>query len=160
MTEAPQVRLRVERLLQGVVERPREEWSRRVTELCAQQPALADALRRRFNVSFEQVCHRLTTLNRPGERGVAFFMIRVDQAGNISKRFGGGVLAFARSGGGCARWRLFDAFRAPERIHVQGLELPDGSRFVSVARAVARPRRVAAAVPPAATAARATGGRK
>lgn len=98
-----------------------------------------DALRRRFNVSFEQVCHRLTTLNRPGERGVAFFMIRVDQAGNVSKRFGGGVLAFARSGGGCARWRLFDAFRAPERIHVQGLELPDGARFVSVARAVARP---------------------
>mgnify|MGYP006274240459 CR=1 FL=1 len=98
-----------------------------------------DALRRRFNVSFEQVCHRLTTLNRPGERGVAFFLIRIDQAGNISKRFGGGVLAFARSGGGCARWRLFDAFRAPERIHVQGLELPDGSRFVSVARAVARP---------------------
>ena len=41
--------------------------------------------------------------------------------------------------GGCARWRLFEAFRAPERIHVQGLELPDGSRFVSVARAVARP---------------------
>lgn len=98
-----------------------------------------DALRRRFNVSFEQVCHRLTTLNRPGERGVAFFMIRVDQAGNISKRFGGGVLAFARSGGGCGRWRLFDAFRASERIHVQGLELPDGARFVSVARAVARP---------------------
>ena len=98
-----------------------------------------DALRRRFNVSFEQVCHRLTTLNRPGQRGVAFFMLRIDQAGNISKRFGGGVLAFARSGGGCARWRLFDAFRAPERIHVQGLELPDGSRFVSVARAVARP---------------------
>lgn len=97
-----------------------------------------DALRRRFNVSFEQVCHRLTTLNRPGARGVPFFMIRVDQAGNITKRFGGGVLAFARSGGGCARWRLFEAFRAPERVHVQGLELPDGSRFVSVVRAVTR----------------------
>lgn len=98
-----------------------------------------DALRRRFNVSFEQVCHRLTTLNRAGARGVPFFMIRVDQAGNVSKRFGGGVLAFARSGGGCARWRLFDAFRAPERIHTQGLELIDGSRFLSVARAVVRP---------------------
>ncbi|WBQ13375.1 short-chain fatty acyl-CoA regulator family protein [Hyphomonadaceae bacterium BL14] len=97
-----------------------------------------DALRRRFSVSFEQVCHRLTTLNRPGARGIAFFMIRVDPAGNVSKRFGGGVLAFARSGGGCARWRVYDAFRAPERIHVQGLELPDGARFISVARAVTR----------------------
>ena len=97
-----------------------------------------DVLRRRFSVSFEQVCHRLTTLNRPGARGIAFFMIRVDPAGNVSKRFGGGVLAFARSGGGCARWRAYDAFRAPERIHVQGLELPDGSRFISIARAVTR----------------------
>jgi predicted transcriptional regulator len=59
-----------------------------------------DALRRRFEVSFEQVCHRLTTLHRPGASGVSFFMIRTDQAGNVTKRFGGGVLAFARSGAG------------------------------------------------------------
>jgi predicted transcriptional regulator len=98
-----------------------------------------DALRRRFEVSFEQVCHRLTTLHRPGARGVSFFMIRTDQAGNVTKRFGGGVLAFARSGGGCVRWRLFDVFRTPEQLHVQGLELTDGSRFISISRAVARP---------------------
>ncbi|MEO1040583.1 MAG: short-chain fatty acyl-CoA regulator family protein [Pseudomonadota bacterium] len=97
------------------------------------------ALQRRFQVSFEQVCHRLSTLNRPGRRGVPFFMIRVDQAGNVSKRFGGGVLPFARAGGGCARWRLFDAFRAPERIHVQALELADGGRYLSIVKAVARP---------------------
>ncbi|TRO94283.1 ImmA/IrrE family metallo-endopeptidase [Glycocaulis profundi] len=98
-----------------------------------------DRLRRRFGASHEQVCHRLTTLNRPGARGVPFFLLRVDQAGNVAKRFGGGVIPFARSGGGCARWRLMDAVRAPERIHVQPIALPDGSRFVSVARAVARP---------------------
>lgn len=97
------------------------------------------ALQRRFQASFEQVCHRLTTLNRSGRRGVPFFMLRVDQAGNVSKRFGGGVLPFARAGGGCARWRVFDAFRAPERIHVQAIELPDGGRYVSIARAVRRP---------------------
>ncbi|HCR66488.1 MAG TPA: XRE family transcriptional regulator, partial [Oceanicaulis sp.] len=85
------------------------------------------------------VCHRLTTLHRPGARGVSFFMIRTDQAGNVTKRFGGGVLAFARSGGGCVRWRLFDVFRTPEQLHVQGLELTDGSRFISISRAVARP---------------------
>jgi len=57
----------------------------------------------------------------------------------VTKRFGGGVLAFARSGGGCARWRLYDVFRAPETLHVQGLELTDGSRFISISRAVTRP---------------------
>ncbi len=95
-----------------------------------------DALARKFSSSFEQVCHRLTTLNRPGQSGIPFFMLRVDQAGNVTKRFGGGVLAFARSGGGCGRWRIFDAFRAPEQIHVQGFELADGQRFVSITKAV------------------------
>lgn len=98
-----------------------------------------DAIARRFQASFEQVCHRLTTLNRPGSRGIPFFMIRVDQAGNVTKRFGGGVIPFARSSGGCARWRLHDAFRMPERIHVNLIELPDRMRFVSVAKAVTRP---------------------
>jgi len=98
-----------------------------------------DVLKRKFQVSFEQVCHRLTTLHRPGARGVPFFMIRTDQAGNVTKRFGGGVIAFARSGGGCTRWRLYDVFRTPERLHVEGLELTDGSRFIAMARAVSRP---------------------
>lgn len=98
-----------------------------------------DTLSRRFSASFEQVCHRLTTLNRPGARGVAFFMLRMDQAGNVTKRFGGGVIPFARSSGGCARWRLFDALRMPERIHVHTIELPYRMRFVTIARAVSRP---------------------
>lgn len=98
-----------------------------------------DTLARRFSASFEQVCHRLTTLNRPGARGVPFFMLRVDQAGNVTKRFGGGVIPFARSSGGCARWRLFDALRLPERIHAHTIELPDRTRFVTIARAVTRP---------------------
>ena len=97
-----------------------------------------EALARRFSASFEQVCHRLTTLHRPTASGVPFFMLRMDQAGNITKRFGGGVLAFARSGGGCVRWRLYEAFRAPERVHVQGFELPEGARYVSITKAVAR----------------------
>ncbi|MEM8550830.1 MAG: ImmA/IrrE family metallo-endopeptidase, partial [Pseudomonadota bacterium] len=55
-----------------------------------------DVLASRFGASFEQTAHRITTLRRPGARGVPFFMIRVDRAGNISKRFGGGVFPFAR----------------------------------------------------------------
>lgn len=97
-----------------------------------------DLLARRFGASFEQVCHRLTTLNRPARRGVPFFMMKTDAAGNITKRFGGGVIPFARSGGSCVRWRLHDALRMPERVHVQAVELTDGSQYLSVARAVER----------------------
>ena len=93
----------------------------------------------RFDASFEQICHRLTTLNAPGAKGVGFFMVRVDQAGNVSKRFGGQVFHFARSGGACPRWNLWEAFHSPGRIVTQIVELPDGARFLSIARTVARP---------------------
>lgn len=99
----------------------------------------AERLAHRFAVSYEQAAHRLTTLNRPTRRGVPFFLMRIDQAGNITKRFGGGVIPFARSGGGCPRWPVHDAFRMPERTHVHRVELPDGSQYVSRTRAVSRP---------------------
>ncbi len=98
-----------------------------------------DVLSRRFSASHEQVCHRLTTLRRSGARGVPFFLIRVDQAGNVSKRFGGRVFHFARSGGACPRWNLYDAFRTPARVLSQLVELPDGARFFTIAKAIRRP---------------------
>lgn len=97
------------------------------------------ALSHRFGVSYEQAAHRLTTLNRPARRGVPFFLMRIDQAGNVTKRFGGGVIPFARSGGGCARWPIHDAFRMPERAHTHAVELPDGAQYISMTRAVTRP---------------------
>tara|TARA_R110002072_G_scaffold100638_2_gene221711 strand:+ start:128 stop:1555 length:1428 start_codon:yes stop_codon:yes gene_type:complete len=93
----------------------------------------------RFEASFETVCHRLTTLQRQGARGIAFFMVRVDLAGNVSKRHGGGVLPFARSGGGCPKWALYEAFRSPERLLAQRFELPDGSPYLSIVKAVTKP---------------------
>lgn len=93
-------------------------------------------LQRQFQLGFEAVCHRLTTLQKPGESGIPFFMVRTDPAGNISKRFGGGVLPFARSGGPCPKWSLFEAFRVPEKLHVQHFTLPDGNEFLSIAQAV------------------------
>ena len=85
-------------------------------------------LQRRFEAGYEAVCHRLTTLQRPGAEGVPFFMVRVDPAGNVSKRYGGGVLAFARSGGSCPKWALHEAFRTPEGLIPHSFELPDGTR--------------------------------
>lgn len=95
-----------------------------------------EALARQFGSSFEQVAHRLTTLRKPGREGVAFFFIRVDRAGNISKRLDGAGFPFARHGGACPLWTLHHAFSAPRQIITQWLELTDGNRFLSVARTV------------------------
>jgi len=95
-----------------------------------------EALSRQFGASFEQVAHRLTTLQKPGQERVPFFFIRVDEAGNISKRLDGAGFPFARHGGGCPLWNVHQAFRTPRQIVTQWLELPDGQRFFSVARTV------------------------
>jgi hypothetical protein len=95
----------------------------------------------RFGASFEQVCHRLTTLQRPGASGVPFFMIRLDAAGNISKRFSANSLHFARFGGPCPVWNLHHAFQSPGQILTQLAEMPDGGRYLSIARTVSKPWR-------------------
>lgn len=97
-----------------------------------------DLLRARFGASFEQVCHRLTTLSRPTARGIPFFMLRVDSAGNISKRFAGAASPFSRFGGTCPRWSIHGAFRSPGKILTQIVETPDGARYFTLARTVWR----------------------
>lgn len=96
-------------------------------------------LQARFGVSFEQACHRLTTLSRPTARGVPFFMMRVDQAGNVSKRFAGGAYPFSRFGGACPRWNIHAVFRNPGRVLTQVVETLDGQRWFTLARTVRRP---------------------
>ena len=95
-------------------------------------------LGRRFDTSFEQVCHRLTTLQRPNARGIPFFLIRVDNAGNISKRFSAAGFHFARFGGTCPRWHVHDAFRIPGKISTQIVQMEDATRYFSIARTVSR----------------------
>ena len=95
-----------------------------------------EALSRRFNASFEQVAHRFTTLQRPGKEGVPFFFLRIDAAGNVSKRFSAGVFPFARYGGSCPLWNIHEAFRNPRKIITQYIQLPDGESYFSLARTV------------------------
>jgi predicted transcriptional regulator/transcriptional regulator with XRE-family HTH domain len=97
-----------------------------------------DLIRTRFGVSYEQACHRLTTLARPGARGVPFFMVRTDSAGNISKRFAGSGFPFSRFGGSCPRWNIHSSFRTPGRIVIQIIETPDGARYFTFSRTVSR----------------------
>jgi XRE family transcriptional regulator, fatty acid utilization regulator len=95
-----------------------------------------ELLQARFGAGFEQVAHRLTTLQRPGARGVPFFMLRVDRAGNVSKRFAATQSPLARGGGHCPLWKLHAAFDRPGAIVRHVVELEDGSRYLSVARTV------------------------
>ncbi|ACF03368.1 helix-turn-helix domain-containing protein [Rhodopseudomonas palustris] len=98
-----------------------------------------NVLAQRFNAGFEQVCHRLTTLQRPNARGVPFFMLRVDNAGNVSKRFSSGTFPFSKFGGTCPLWNVHSTFDTPDRLLKQVIELPDGSRYFSIAQMVRRP---------------------
>jgi predicted transcriptional regulator/DNA-binding XRE family transcriptional regulator len=97
-----------------------------------------DLLGHRFRTSFEQTCHRLTTLRRPGAEGVPFHFVRVDIAGNISKRFSATNLRFARFSGACPRWAVFEAFTTPGLVRTQLSEMPDGRTYFWVARTVNR----------------------
>ncbi|NUK03963.1 DUF2083 domain-containing protein [Streptomyces lunaelactis] len=94
----------------------------------------------RFGLGYETVCHRLSTLQRPRLRGVPFSFVRVDRAGNMSKRQSATGFHFSRAGGTCPLWNVYEAFAAPGRIHVQIAAMPDGQRYLWTARAVTRHR--------------------
>jgi len=97
-----------------------------------------DVIGRRFRVGFEQVCHRLTTLSRSGAEGIPFHMIRIDVAGNISKRFSASGIRFPRFSGVCARWNIFAAFLTPGMIRIQLSRMPDGVTYFCLARTIHR----------------------
>ncbi len=95
-----------------------------------------ESVARHFGVSYEQACHRLSTLQRPSQRGIPFFFLRIDPAGNVSKRFSGAGFPFARFGGSCPRWIVHGAFVTPGLLQVQLAQLPDGAKFLCFARSV------------------------
>jgi XRE family transcriptional regulator, fatty acid utilization regulator len=98
-----------------------------------------DLMATRFGVSFEQACHRATTLQREGGQGVPFFFMRIDKGGNVTKRFNATDFPLAEFGGACPRLDVHTSFRTPGRIVPQFVEMPDGSRYFVVSRTVDRP---------------------
>ncbi|MFO1139920.1 MAG: short-chain fatty acyl-CoA regulator family protein [Paracoccus sp. (in: a-proteobacteria)] len=92
-----------------------------------------------FHASLEQVAHRLSTMQRGGNRGVPFFFVRVDQAGTITKRHSATRMQFARFGGACPLWNVHQAFETPGRFLRQLAETPDGKRYLLLARDVSKP---------------------
>jgi predicted transcriptional regulator/DNA-binding XRE family transcriptional regulator len=97
-----------------------------------------ELLSNQFGASIEQVAHRLSTLQRPGNKGIPFFFVRVDQAGTITKRHSATRLQFARFGGACPLWNVHRAFETPGRFLRQLAETPDGVRYFSLARDVSK----------------------
>lgn len=95
-----------------------------------------ELLQHHYTASWEQVCHRLTTLRRAGAAGVQFHFVRVDIAGNISKRFSGTGIRFARFSGSCPRWDVHAAFLTPGRVRTQLSKMPDGTAYFCVARTI------------------------
>ncbi|MDV2476699.1 ImmA/IrrE family metallo-endopeptidase [Rhodococcus zopfii] len=98
-----------------------------------------DLLCAKFEVGFETVCHRLSTLQRPGRRGVPFFFVRTDKAGNISKRQSATAFHFSRVGGRCPLWIVHDTFATPGRIRTQIAQMPDGRSYLWIARTTDEP---------------------
>lgn len=99
-----------------------------------------DLLQHRFRCNFEQVCHRLCTLQRRGAEGVPFFMVRTDRAGNLSKKFSANRVPFPRFGGLCPLRNVHSAFQQPNSLRVQISRLPDGVTFFSLARTIRKHR--------------------
>jgi len=97
-----------------------------------------ELLQRRFRVGYETVTHRLSTLQRPGARGVPFIFVRVDRAGNVSKRQSATDFHFSRIGGSCPLWNVYEAFAHPGAIQTQLAQMPDGRSYLWVARTVSR----------------------
>ncbi|GAN96029.1 transcriptional regulator [Komagataeibacter europaeus NBRC 3261] len=97
-----------------------------------------ERLQRHFGVSFEQACHRLSTMQRPGSEGIPFYFLKTDIAGNILKSFSANRFTQSRFGGPCPLWNIFRAFSTPQQVQVQLSQTTDGALYLNIARTVGR----------------------
>ncbi|SFI35765.1 helix-turn-helix domain-containing protein [Aerobium aerolatum] len=118
----------------GALMMPYETFLASATELRHDLELLA----MRFGASIEQVAHRLSTLQRPGRKGVPIFFARIDRAGNITKRHSAAKLQFARFGAACPLWNVHQAFERPGQIIRQLAETPDGIRYLCLATEIGK----------------------
>ncbi|GAB7039322.1 MULTISPECIES: short-chain fatty acyl-CoA regulator family protein [Catenuloplanes] len=110
----------------------------RFLEAAEQRRYDIELLTEHFGMGWESICHRLSTLQRPRARGVPFSFVRVDRAGNLSKRQSATGFPFSRTGGTCPLWNVYEAFGAPGRVVTQVAAMPDGQRYLWIARTITR----------------------
>ena len=97
-----------------------------------------ERLQGRFGASFEQVCHRLSTMQRPGRPGIPFYFVKTDIAGNILKRSSATRFRFSQFGGPCPLWNVYRTFSNPGQIQIQVAQTPDDTTYLNIARTVSR----------------------
>ncbi len=95
-----------------------------------------ELLQNTFATSFEQVAHRVTCLQDPELPGIPFHFLRVDVAGNISKRFSLSGIEIPRYGGACPRWNVYSAFSRPGVIQAAVSKMTNGEKYVCIAKTV------------------------
>ncbi|MDC3151484.1 short-chain fatty acyl-CoA regulator family protein [Candidatus Pelagibacter sp.] len=95
-----------------------------------------ELLQNTFATSFEQVAHRVTSLQDPKLPGIPFHFLRVDVAGNISKRFSLSGIEIPRYGGACPRWNVYSAFSRPGVIQAAVSKMTNGEKYVCIAKTV------------------------
>ena len=94
-----------------------------------------------YGMGYETICHRLSTLQRPKLRGIPWTFVRVDRAGNVSKRQPATGFHFTHSGGTCPLWNVYETFSYPGKVMRQLAQMPDGRTYMWVARTVKHYRR-------------------
>ena len=103
---------------------------------CMKQKYDLELLQNTFACTFEQIAHRVTCLQDPKLPGIPFHFLRVDVAGNISKRFSLSGIEIPRYGGACPRWNVYSAFSRPGVIQAAVSKMSNGEKYVCIARTV------------------------
>lgn len=97
-----------------------------------------EILRQKHGASFEQLCHRLTTLRRPNDEAIPFAFMRCNPAGFTSKRLPIPGFPLPSQGHACPLWAVYGCFQTPGRVLRQYVEFPDHGRYLFVARTVTK----------------------
>ena len=103
---------------------------------CKKQKYDLELLQNTFACTFEQIAHRVTCLQDPKLPGIPFHFLRVDVAGNISKRFSLSGIEIPRYGGACPLWNVYSAFSRPGVIQAAVSKMSNGEKYVCIARTV------------------------
>lgn len=98
-----------------------------------------DVLSARFGVSFQQAANRLTTLQRPGEAALPFFLIEIDHAGNRLRIVGAEGFPI-RFGGQCPKLPVYAAFAQAGQVLAEAVTLPDGPAYLTIVRTLEGPQ--------------------
>ena len=93
-----------------------------------------------FESSYETVAHRMCNLAAPRKAGVPLHFLRVDVAGNISKRYSASGLRFPTGHGTCPKWAVHAAFVTPAVITKQYSRMPDGQTYFCFAKVISEPQ--------------------